>query len=126
MKGIFLKNKISIFLKDFPAGKIRDEKYFSEDNTELKPFYNFTLICRDNPLSNNLIKLNCSSYDDEGHDFLGIPLCDFSKSQENKLRLTIQLEKLKQQNNYIKVLVKITQIKGDDLICKIMGKYNKL
>lgn len=57
-----------MFIKDYPNEKIVDKKYFSLDDnkTELKPYYNFTLICRDNPFSNNLIKLVCSSHDNEG------------------------------------------------------------
>lgn len=73
--------KETTFTKDYPVDKIVDGKYFAlnalttrknssgsaaKKNDELNLHYNFTLICRENPLSNNLIKLVCSSHDNEG------------------------------------------------------------
>ena len=72
-KGNYFYNyylKFSTFTKDYPSDKIVDNKYFCNkkagSSNELKMHYNFTLICRENPLSNNFIKLICNSHDNEG------------------------------------------------------------
>jgi hypothetical protein len=60
--------------REYPQEELVDKKFFCRNTndhlTELKLYYNFTLICRENPYSNKLIKVHCSSYDNEGVNFL--------------------------------------------------------
>ena len=59
----------SCFTKDYTTEELIDGKFFCKNcktKEECRLYYNFSMIARENPFSNKLIKLYLSSYDNEG------------------------------------------------------------
>lgn len=69
-KDIFTVNnqESNYYIKE---SEIHEEKYYCKFNcnknkTECNPYYNFMLICKENPYSNTFLKIHISSFDYEG------------------------------------------------------------
>lgn len=57
---------------------------------------------------------------------MGIPIVDFSKSNQACEKLKAKLENLMMPDNYIRVLVEINEIPRDkEFVFRIIGKYTQ-
>ncbi len=56
--------------REYSQDELVNNQFFCKNSsdhlTECKIYYNFALLCKENPFSNKIIKVYCSSFDLEG------------------------------------------------------------
>ena len=107
---------------------MKDEKFsckFCKTLETGKLYYNVTLICRENPYSNTLLKVHLSSFDNQGASFFGIPAVDLYRNSNEYQRMMEIVKKLTDKDCYVQILVEAipTGLNETDKVFRIIGDY---
>ena len=108
---------------------IRDDKFsckFCKSQELGKLYYNTTLICRENPYSNALLKIHLSTFDNQGANFFGMPPVDLYRNSNEYQKMKEVVRRLTDKECYVQVLVEAipTGLNETDRVYRIIGEYN--